>query len=405
MNKLKFISLLAGIFIAGFANAQFSLTGEFRPRTEFSHGYKSLATKVQKTSTITNQRTRLNFLYKNEWINTKLVLQDVRLWGNQPQLVNNEDYAVSVHEAWAAVNFSPEFSLQAGRQELAYDDHRIFGNVGWAQQAQSHDVALLKYEKDVKIHFGIAHHENSNITNNFYDGPDAYKDLQFIWVNKTWDKNSLSLLAVNNGIPVMEQNNQVSKYCQTLGGRFSSVLSFATLSANLYYQTGKHVSGKDISALNYLVEASLKNGLSAVYEYLSGNSYDKNDKNYAFNPLYGTNHKFNGFMDYFFVGNHMNSVGLGDAYLKYKFTKNKFSLNSDLHYFSSARKISESADKYLGTELDITASYKINDLATLSGGWSVMIAGDSMEFLKGGDKKAGNQWAYIMLSVMPVFVK
>lgn len=405
MNKLKLIGILGGIFIAGLANAQFSLTGEFRPRTEFSHGYKSLASEDQKTSTITNQRSRLNFMFKNELVNTKLVLQDVRLWGSQPQLVNNEDYAVSVHEAWAAVFFSPEFSLQAGRQELAYDDHRIFGNVGWAQQARSHDVALLKYEKDVKIHFGIAHHENSNITNNLFEGPDAYKDLQFIWFNKTWDKNSLSLLALNNGVPAMEQNEQVSKYSQTLGGRFSTVLSLGTLSANLYYQTGKHVSGKDISALNFLVEASLKKGFSGGYEYLSGNSYDKNDKNYAFTPLYGTNHKFNGFMDYFFVGNHMNSVGLNDCYLKYKYAKNKFGLNTDLHYFTSAGKISENAEKYLGTELDITVSYKVNDLASLSGGWSLMFAGDSMELLKGGDKKAGNQWAYIMLSVTPSFIK
>jgi hypothetical protein len=57
--------------------------------------------------------------------------------------------------------------------------------------------------------------------------------------------------------------------------------------------------------------------LAAGYEYLSGNSYNKTDKVYAFEPFYGTNHKFNGFMDYFYVGNHINSVGLHDAWLKY----------------------------------------------------------------------------------------
>lgn len=405
MKILKLAFFAIAILVSGAASAQFNLSGEFRPRTEFSHGYKQLAKEDQNTSTITNQRSRLNVQFKNELVNSKLVLQDVRLWGSQAQLATNEDYAVSVHEAWAAVYFSPDFSLQAGRQELVYDDHRIFGNVGWAQQGRSHDVALFKYEKGVKFHLGIAHHENANITNNFYDGPDAYKDLQFVWLNKTWNKNSLSLLALNNGVPVMEGTEQVSRYSQTVGGRFSTALKSVSLAANLYYQTGKMVTGREISALNFLIEASVKNGFTAGYEYLSGNSYDKTDKNYAFTPLYGTNHKFNGFMDYFFVSNHINSVGLNDAYLKYKYTKNKFGLNADLHYFASAGKISATADKYLGTELDFTLSYKVNDLASLSGGWSVMVAGESMELLKGGSRNAGNSWAYLMLTVTPTFIK
>lgn len=406
MNILRYFPLLLlGILFSSAAFAQLSMSGEFRPRTEFNHGYKALATDNQNMSTITTQRSRLNVLFKNEFISTKLVLQDVRLWGSQAQLTNNEDYAVSIHEAWAAVYFAPEFSLQAGRQELVYDDQRIFGNVGWAQQARSHDVALLKFEKDIKIHFGIAHHENADITNNLYLGPDAYKDLQFLWINKTWDKNSLSLLALNNGVPVMENNKQVSKYSQTLGGHLSAGTEAATFAGNFYYQTGKHASGIDISAINFLLEASLKMGITGGFEYLSGNSYDTNDKNYAFTPLYGTNHKFNGFMDYFYVGNHINSVGLQDAYLKYKFGKNKIGGNIDLHYFASAGNITPGADKYLGTEIDLTLNYKVHSMTTLSAGWSFMFAGDSMELLKGGDSKATNTWAYIMLSVTPNFIQ
>ena len=136
MKQVRYIGMMVlGILFAQFATAQFTLSGEFRPRTERSHGYKSLASADQDASTITAQRTRLNAAYTSEFIKTGLVLQDVRRWGNQPQLVTNEDYAVSVHQAWAEVLFSPEFSLKAGRQELVYDDSRIFGNVGWAHQA------------------------------------------------------------------------------------------------------------------------------------------------------------------------------------------------------------------------------------------------------------------------------
>lgn len=417
MRIFKFISLIiVGITISQFTSAQFSLSGEFRPRTEISHGYKTPASENQNTSTATTQRSRLNFMFNNEMVKTKLVLQDVRLWGGQPQLVNNEDFAVSIHEAWAEVFFAPSFSLQAGRQELSYDDQRIFGNVGWTQQARSHDLALFKYEKKVKIHIGIAHHENGNLRNNIYDGPDAYKDLQFIWFNKKSKNNSLSLLFLNNGKPLMGEEIQRTKYSQTIGGRFSQKIDFVTLSTNFYYQMGKNVKTifsdttvsnivQDIGALNFLFEVSTKQGLTLGYEYLSGNPYNETSKIKSFTPFYGTNHKFNGFMDYFYVGNHIGSVGLNDIYLKYAYAKNKLGINSDLHYFAAAADISENAKPYLGTEIDLSASWAIQPAAKLSVGWSMMFASESMEILKGGDHTVGQNWAYIMLSVTPSFIK
>lgn len=110
-------------------------------------------------------------------------------------------------------------------------------------------------------------------------------------------------------------------------------------------------------------------------------------------------------MDYFFVGNHIGDVGLNDIYFKYKYTKDKFGFNADLHYFSAAADISADADKYLGTELDLSASWAVNPMAKISAGWSMMFAGDSMEILKGGDSSAGQHWAYVMLSVTPSFIK
>ena len=398
------ILMMLGICFAQFSQAQFTLSGEFRPRTEMNHGYKALAAEDQDASTITAQRTRLNFGFTNEFIKTKLVLQDVRRWGNQKQLATNEDFATSIHEAWAEVLFTKEFSLKAGRQELIYDDHRIFGSVGWAHQARSHDVAVFKYEKDIKLHFGIAHHENGNITNNFYEGPDAYKDMQYIWFNNAWEKSALSILFLNNGVPIFEDNEQNNKYSQTFGARFTTKIKSVKLASNLYYQGGKHVSDKDISALNFMLEAS-KGAFTLGYEYLSGTDYNESKDMNSFTPLYGTNHKFNGFMDYFYVGNHGGSVGLNDLYLKYKYNKNKVGFNAHLHYFAAAADVTTNADKYLGTELDLSASWAVKPMAKISVGLSAMFAGDSMELLKGGDSSATQYWGYVMLSVTPSFIK
>lgn len=403
MKKIAFLNLLVVIAVTQ-VNAQFILSGEFRPRTEFAHGYKTLSSEGQDWSAFTAQRSRLNALYSTTGVNAKLVLQDVRVWGSQPQLVTNEDYATSVHEAWAEVFLAENFSLKAGRQELVYDDSRIFGNVGWAHQARSHDIALLKYETGFKLHFGLAHHENPDYTTNIYTGPDAYKNLQFAWFNKNWGQESLSLLFLNNGLPVMNTDGQITRYSQTLGGRFTAAFEKFGLATNLYYQTGKHFTGIEINAWNFLLEAAISN-FTAGYEYLSGNSNDDYEENNAFTPFFGTNHKFNGFMDYFYVGNHINSVGLQDAYINYSYSTNKFSVKSTLHYFASAGEISSSPNKYLGTELDITCSYKVQNSATLSAGWSTMFAGESLELLKGGDRNSGNHWAYIMLSVTPTFIQ
>lgn len=396
------VVLILGLVFAQKSMAQFTLSGEFRPRTELSHGYKTLAAEDQDASTITTQRTRLNFGFKNEFINTGLVFQDVRQWGNQPQLVNNEDYATSIHEAWAEILFTPEFSLKAGRQELVYDDQRIFGNVGWAQQARSHDVALFKLKKDFDLHFGIVHHENNDLTDNLYNGPDAYKDLQFVWFHQNWDATQLSLLFLNNGVPVMENADQKTKYSQTVGGRITTVAKPVKLAANLYYQGGKHVSGYNISALNLLLEASLER-FTLGFEHLSGTSFD-DSKYKSFTPLYGTNHKFNGFMDYFYVSNHIGSVGLNDVYLKFDYSNEKWGFNAHLHYFGAAADLYEDFDRYLGTELDLTGTWKVNPMTKISLGLSSLFAGDSMQVLKGGDNSAFQCWGYLMLSVTPGFI-
>ena len=93
-------------------------------------------------------------------------------------------------------------------------------------------------------------------------------------------------------------------------------------------------------------------------EIQSGNDYNGDaGENKAFTPFYGTNHKFNGFMDYFYVGNHANSVGLVDIYAKLS-TKlgEKSSLTAFLHSFSAQGEIGNNVDKKLGTEFDLVYS-------------------------------------------------
>ncbi len=279
---------------------------------------------------------------------------------------------------------------------------------------KENDLLLIKYEGIFKLHAGVAYHENSDPSNNFYLGPDAYKTMQFLWANYSLESLKMSLLFLNNGIPVEktvspggELIDQGISFSQTVGPLVSYTADKFGLVAGAYYQGGHDASELSLSAFYGNLEASFKPleklGLKLGYEYLSGTAFDETENNHSFTPFYGTNHKFNGFMDYFYVGNHGNNVGLQDLYLNAGYGFGKISLNASMHMFQSASLQAADASRYLGTEVDLVCSWKLDEVVGLMAGYSQMFAGESMEMLKGGSANAYQGWAWLMVTVKPNF--
>jgi len=404
--------------------AQFQLSGEFRPRAEYRHGFKNLVTDDDKAAFQISQRTRLNAGYQFENMKFGLSIQDIRLWGETPQLVAASN-RMMLHQAWAEYGFNKNFAVKMGRQELVYDDARIFGNVDWAQQARTHDLALLKYEKNFKMHVGLAFNQQNDLlrTTN-YDMTSNYKTLQFLWYQRKIGKLGFSMLFLNNGMEYkkIENNEDVYKtvFSQTIGTRLTYATGKTSFYGNAYYSGGKDAADRKLSAYNTMIglDYNLENGfgLGAGWELLSGTSQKEkqlnaNYTNNSFNPFYGTNHKFNGFMDYFYVGNHLNSVGLSDLYANLSYKKGKASYLITAHFFSAANDVinpsqnNELMSKGLGTEIDFSLAYKLNDFAALSAGYSQMFGTETLSVLRGGDHKATNNWAWLMVTFKPVFLK
>ncbi|MDD7913863.1 hypothetical protein [Polaribacter ponticola] len=144
-------------------------------------------------------------------------------------------------------------------------------------------------------------------------------------------------------------------------------------------------------------------GLGA--EYLSGKDMDDTSaKVKSFNPVFGTNHKFNGYMDYFYVGNHVNSVGLLDINATLGYSKDKFSTKVVPHFFSSTADIYNKGSKLsknLGTEIDVVLGYKIAENVMLNGGFSKMLGTESLGVLKNGDNDVNNSWTWLMITFKP----
>ncbi|SNR41028.1 Alginate export [Lutibacter agarilyticus] len=409
--KTKHLLLLIVVLVSSKMVAQFTLSGEFRPRTEFRNGFKTLRPNDADPALFTSQRVRLNTKFATETYTFYVSIQDIRVWGDVKQLNTADKNGLAIHEAWGLVNFEG-MSLKAGRQEIVYDDHRMFGNVGWAQQARSHDALLLSFGKSFKLDVGLAFNQDGEaLFDNTYTTAGSYKAMQYAWFNKKWDNFALSLLFLNNGlqyIDVVDSANNEIRYSQTLGSHLKyKITDNLNAVANLYYQAGNDVAKRDVNAflvgldLGYKASNTWSFGLG--FEMQSGNDFDGDaSKNKAFSPFYGTNHKFNGFMDYFYVGNHFNSTGLIDVFGKISANLGeKSNLSLFIHNFTSYAEVANGVEKQLGTELDLVYGYKLSKDISLAAGYSQMFASEGMEYLKNNFDGNSNNWAWLMLTIKP----
>ncbi|MCB0477849.1 MAG: alginate export family protein [Crocinitomicaceae bacterium] len=420
----------AFVLVGSSSFSQFNLSGEVRPRAEFRNGYKTLPDTINKPAFFISQRTRLKFRYDHEKFTFFVSLQDVRTWGNQKQLVANEANAVSLHEAWGLVRFGKKWGMKFGRQEVNYDDQRMFGAVNWTQQARSHDMLMFKFMGDkFKLDVAGAYNQSKeNLFNTIYTTTGNYKVESHIWANyNIKDKVKISGLVLMLGQQVsfidsnLIQRNH-DNYSLTMGTHVNFKLKDFGGEFNGFYQLGSTATqvAKSISAFNFKLDLyyKVKNfKFTLGYEILSGQGQTDTSASYgsvsrSFNPFFGTNHKFNGFMDYFFVGNHLGTVGLQDAYFKFAYKHEKFNIGLDAHGFFSAAPVLDQnhfnttgeykgMHPFIGLELDLSAGVKIAKWTSLKLGYSQMFSSATMAALKGGDRTLFNNWAYVMIVFNP----
>ncbi len=411
--KSLHLSIIAAFLSCTMGISQLKLDAELRPRFEYRHGFGTLFPDNVDPAAFISQRTRLNTGYKSEYLDFYLSVQDIRVWGDVPQLNIADRNGFGIHQAWGEILFTPEVSLKLGRQVLSYDDQRIFGGVGWAQQARSHDVALFKYHKNnTNLHLGAGFNQDGEaLTGNTLTVTNTYKSIQFVWLHQDWKNLAGSLLFLNNGLqfidPVDAANNE-TRFSQTIGTHLNYAKSALSLSANLFYQFGNDVNDNDLNAYLLALEVNYKIrsnwAITAGGELISGNENGapSGGENEAFTPFYGTNHKFNGLLDYFFVGNHVNNVGLLDFYLGSNFALGaKTSLNARIHHFSAAANLATTDSKQFGAELDFVLNYNFKKDINIKVGYSHLFPSEGLEFLRNNFDGNTNYWGWAMVTIKP----
>jgi len=406
--------MCAGLFLSGLVArtgyAQLSFQGTYRPRTELRDGYRLMRTDQTQPAFFTSQRTRLGLNYQGDQYRFHMAVQDVRTWGDVEQLKDHAN--LNVHEAWAAIDFSPDFTLKMGRQELVYDDQRLLGSVNWTQQARSHDAAVMQFNlSGTQFHIGGAYNQDAqNVLGNRYT-LNNYKVLSYLWGHHNYGKFDISVLALSDGFQVGNQTN----FRYTYGTFLTYGEKDWNVTGTAYLQNGDDASRRNIAAYMLAGSGTYNAGiisLTAGYDYLSGGSAnDSNSSRKAFNTLYATNHKFYGNMDYFLnVPADTRGGGLQDLYLKSSAPlSDEVGTGIDVHHFALAQEIADpknagsTLSKSLGSEIDSHISYKFNDDVTLKGGYSVMFSSESLAHIQLKNDNLTQHWGWIMLSLTPSY--
>ncbi|WP_400074781.1 alginate export family protein [Winogradskyella sp. R77965] len=413
--SFKKISLVVLLFSFCSTFAQFKVDADIRPRFEYRHGFNNLFPDDAEPAAFVVQRSRLNFNYQMDKLTIMMSVQDVSTWGDTRQIdPTDSNNSFSLFQAWIDYKISENWSTKLGRQVISYDDQRIFGGLDWAMQGRFHDAALLRYNKGsfkADIGFAFSQESQQREGNGFFiQGAFTYKAMQYAYLKKSWEKSSASFLILNTGFQDFSgiNNNEPDGvfYRHTVGSHFKFPVDNVKLMGSAYYQLGKSDGSTDLSAYNLALEANYKPAKTLFgigFEMLSGTDQDGDSKNKSFFPLYGTNHKFNGFMDYFYVGNHANNVGLNDLYAKAVFkTGEKSTFLAKVHYFGANASFSGDENSYLGTELDLVYTQNLIKNVKLNIGYSHMFASDSMSLIKGGRPSDNtNNWAWMQLTIRP----
>lgn len=395
----------------------FKVSAEFRPRAEIRNGYRHLRSDSTRAAFFISQRSRIRFHYQGPGLIFHTAIQDVRVWGEDDP--RSTDGTLQVFETYLEPSLAKGLSVRIGRQTISYDNQRLFSQNNFRQSGRSHDAVRFIYENtQLKTELAGAFNQNSEriFETDYSPGFDSYKVLLVHYLRYRLSED-FTLTTINSTDGYQDKTNaRTTHYRFTNGGRVEYERGGWYLTLSGYYQHGHTVAGRQIDAFYFQPEVRLKPDNRTTFwlgaEMFSGEDFGKNDSvSRSFVPLYGSNHRFLGNLDYFTsYPSDFNNAGIVNPYLfvLHHFTE-KLALRIDHHLFYSFSELvvnDQVSPRYLGFENDISFLYSPNDYTKLNLGLSWMIAEEAMEHVKkGGNSNKIPYWSYLEISFTPELFK
>jgi len=378
------------------------LDGHYKLRGQFDAGKDFLGDEAVNREWITH-RARLGIIAARKGGPRVVVrFQDTRVWGEETDPVNggttpNAGLGVDLHEAYAWLPLGVDgLSLQAGRQEIILDTHRLVGNLDWVMRARRFDAVRLRFNKDQidASVFGAPLAERDAVD---LDGHVAKGGAGDVWFGGFHGRYTVPDVARVSATFLSRKNDAIAPAANelrhTTGIHAEGKSAGVTWSVEGYYQLGRQ-GAVDLGAYmasaraSYAIPFDLSPFVGFQFDELSG---DGNVAT-AFDTLYGTNHKFYGEMDHFLnIPLHTSKRGLRDiiAFVGCAPTKS-LNVSADFHLFAAHDLAGEALTKAnnvqpagdLGKELDLRALWKFMPEATLHAIYGVFLPGEGMRTIR-----------------------
>lgn len=354
---------------------------------------------------------------------------------------------LDLHQAYLALGDAKRFPLTAkvGRQELAYGDERLVGAFDWNNIGRVFDAAKVRYETPevwVDAFAGrvvIPRDRHFNEPNDYDWFWGLYGSSQKL---VTWQETQLYFLGRNasedspraftGGLVGLASPRDI----YTVGTRMKSLpgtLHGWDYSFEAAGQFGSFQAGQGTRRLEHEAYALHAGGgyifarcpakprLGVEYNFASGDSNPTDGEHGTFENLFPTNHKFYGFMDVLSWQN-MHNVRLNAAVkpltgLNVTLDYHLFWLADTADYFymvngaprstgaapgsGTGYNLNPGYDSFVGSELDLVATYALKNWANLQAGYGHFFTGDYVEQSLGAPTHGSSDadWVYVQVAI------
>jgi hypothetical protein len=351
-----------------------------------------------------------------------------------------------LHQGFVSLGDAKLFPITAkiGRQEMLYGEERLIGNGDWSNIPRAFDAATLRFENEnvwvdafaSRVVLPVNHHFN---VANDYDWFSGIYTFSTNWIPRqethfyllSRNSSGQAATAVNGalvGLPSARDIVTLGTRVKSLPGQWHGW----DYAAEIAGQLGSiNVSGRRLD--HQALAATASGGytwtkawgsprLGVEYNFSSGDRNPNDGKNETFDPLFGTNHKLYGYMD--LVGwRNIHNPRLSAAIKPVQ----RLLLTLDYHLFwladnhdffypetgpgrgaagptNPGEPVSYGRNpqfgSFLGSEIDLDATYTISRWASLRTGYGHFFIGDYIRnSLSNVGGATGADWVYVQATL------
>ncbi len=352
-----------------------------------------------------------------------------------------EEDTFDLQQAYVRLGDAKTFPLTAkvGRQELVYGDERLVGAFDWSNLGRVFDAAKLRYETadvwvDVFSGRVVIPRDDTFNTVNDYDWLSGIyastktlipkQETQLYFLARNVGAQSPTAFATNPpalfplagprdiytvGLRLKSLPGQFKgwDYEAELAGQFGRFKTSATSPSLRQEAFAAHVAGGYTWTKAW---GTPRVGLE--YNFASGDSNTNDATHGTFDNLFPTNHKFYGYMD-FVSWQNIHNVRLATSAKPAK----DLTLTLDYHLFwladtqdslyavngtarsGSGYGINSGYDSFVGSELDLVASYAVKRWATVQAGYGHFFRGDYVKQSLAASGSKDADWIYLQAVV------